>query len=192
MAAYTDFLPLVSPFVANCPEPVVKQAVLRVARDFLRKTEVWKHDQTITAVASQADYTLTPPTDGELIRVKKVTTGESELELIEGYDYTVPDGSTFRFERAPTEAGVEYTVYARWAVVRAWTTFPDDIFDEWQDAMADGIVGYLLGMANMPWSNLQGAFGRLDEFNRGINECRVKLEQDRLSGLTRAQIPSAW
>jgi len=125
----------------GCPEGLIVQKVREVAEDFFRRSTAWRQDlDTFVTVADQAEYTLTPPTNCIIGVVTKVTLDESEKHQSR-YDFR--DDSVLEFTSAPTEDDIDVVVSVIVFPTNACASYPDEVIDRWQRALADGVLGKL-------------------------------------------------
>lgn len=74
MASWDDFLPDVLAHCPSAPTPTVRRVLRRAARKFCQRTFAWKVWLPCVQAASPnlSDYTITLPTDAELVRLEQV------------------------------------------------------------------------------------------------------------------------
>lgn len=61
---------------------------------------------------------------------------------------------------------------------RSSRQFPDDILEEWQEALVDGILWKLMRMKNKPWTDIQASQLHRAEFFRQVNDARRETMTD--------------
>lgn len=167
MAALSDFYKHIKTFVPGVPEPTIDFAINRAARHFCSLSWFCRRSITITLVDGQASYTLTPAdsTNEEIIGVHAVEYDDKPLdptkpELVETTEGTPKEWYTEQYTALvlnPTpDSGVAgETVQVRIAVQPTLSSesVPNDVYREYQQAIADGACAWLMKMPKQPWSD---------------------------------------
>lgn len=177
-------MPLVVPYVPGCPPQTILVHLLQAAKVFCRRTLAWNYQHAaITTVAGQADYTLTPELDTEVVRLLG-------CEIEDGATYTVQNGAIGRkFVReaagrnvcvlAPPDAITLYPAppVAGRSLIVDLALMPSTSAVEWPDTLAEhaeyiaaGAVGSLCAMPKSTgWRDIDTAADQRDRFERRIN-----------------------
>jgi hypothetical protein len=173
------FLPHLQPWLIAAPEPISRAALIRAAREFCEQTHVIQANiGPLNSTAGQPDFTLTPPTDQEVVRVKRAWWLTTPLGLASQDDIDTPlaffptVGSTTRTNGTPSEAyltapGVltlapppdqtvtnAVTVRVVLRPTLAATTLADELYSDWLDAI---VCRAVLFMAAMPGTTFTDA-----------------------------------
>jgi hypothetical protein len=78
------FMPDTLVFAPSAPDPYVRQALCRAARELCQRTYVWREwVACVKAVSPVSQYSFTLPTDSELIRFEKVTLDGVPVDVID-------------------------------------------------------------------------------------------------------------
>ncbi len=177
-------MPLVVPYVPGCPPQTILVHLLQAAKVFCRRTLAWNYQHAaITTVAGQADYTLAPELDTEVVRLLG-------CEIEDGTTYTVQNGAIGRkFVReaagrnvcvlAPPDAITLYPAppVAGRSLIVDLALMPSTSAVEWPDTLAEhveyiaaGAVGSLCAMPKSTgWRDIDTAADQRDRFERRIN-----------------------
>lgn len=81
MAAWDVFMADVRVHVPDAPDPLVRQALRRSARQFCRRTRAWRAWVPCTA-GDPGEYTMDLPTGSAVVRIERVTVDRKPLELV--------------------------------------------------------------------------------------------------------------
>ncbi len=183
MAAFTQFYPLVEPWVPGCPRPLVLQQLYAVLQDFLSFSQIWQEDiLTANVTSAQLPLTVAAPAGTRVLQIRKVrsqnlSTGNDAMlhpktrdalrqwapdwETLTGQDpywfYTTGQ-STFSVVPMPSGT-LQLTATCALTIAQdgTATTMPDELFYEYSDGIAKGVIGRLLFMPNKAWSMPQSA-----------------------------------
>jgi len=81
--AWSDWHPLLAPWVRGCPYPMMDQEVQAAADEFCRRTRVWCEwlEPTVTA-ANLREYDLEIPTGADVVRIEKATIGDAAASVV--------------------------------------------------------------------------------------------------------------
>jgi hypothetical protein len=190
MMEITQALQRIAQIARRCPTPTLKKAYVDAARDFCGQSRWLRTDITVSVVANDFDYTLTPAdTDTEVIGVRKVvgtTSAGKEWRLNpldkdqwplnvrpdqpRFYAY-VPEGQIDL--QATPDASYTLTVTAQVQLVLGATTVPDVLDSKWGRALADGTLGYLMDIPEQPWTDHGQAMVRRKAFQAAINNAKA-------------------
>lgn len=208
MARYSALIPDVRPWVPECPDRSIEDYARRTVIEFCRRSRFWLDTLTVPLVHLQTDYELpTVRPEGrpdQVLRASYVSepTGQGDGKNIplRHADYgqiAVPGQSNMKSD--PVAFAVDRTgrnlkvwpipnvenqtnprilLYVVAVPNQASRQFPDDILEEWREAILDGTLWKLMRMANKPWTNIQSAQLHRAEFFRQINDARREQMTD--------------
>jgi hypothetical protein len=194
MATLQDFYPWVMLDCPNVPNPVMDDAIVKGAREFCKLTHALDSDVVITTVIAQSDYTLTLPTDTEIITVKKVQESPTvrltpaSLEYVESQSaasgkptfYAVVETNPLSLRLYATPDNV-YTYTAKFALMPIPTAAELD--DKLLDWYSEGVTAYakywLMVQPNKPWSNPDTAAFAYRQFDARVADAKVRRAQWR-------------
>jgi hypothetical protein len=185
-----SFVREVMPHVPQCPEFSAEVQVLEAARDFCRRSRIWRQENTllVTTVADQAEYDLDLPDAAELASLASAWVGDQEADIElpgEGDDIEpgtsgtewkvgVVDHDTIRLTPAPDTAGIVVSGTAIFAPAEDATTVPDFLYRRWKRAIVHGAIAALQSEAGKPWSNPGAVLFHQGKFDDGILEASNK------------------
>lgn len=191
-SSFTAFSTLaldVARHVTECPVFEMEDAAKLAAREFFRKSNVWRSANVtlLTTVAGQQAYAHVPPANAELHRVHSAWAGEDELDVElpgEADDEHPGDtDTTFRvgarienvlwLSPSPSDAGVAVKGTLGYIPTSAGAGLPTYAYDRWGRAIAAWAGAHLSIQPRRPWSN-PGAFeGLMSLFNDAVREASV-------------------
>jgi hypothetical protein len=177
MADLSDFHPYILPEVPQCPLAVVDFAISNTLNDFCTATRLWSAElDPMDSVANQMDYTVTPPTDSELVRLERVSYDGHQLKCLtlDQLDliyrsswldltgtpiyYVLTGTETLSLVPAPAAALTDgITIRVSLTPAPDATTFPDLFFRRYSAEIAAGAKAALMSMVDKPWSNQEAA-----------------------------------
>lgn len=171
MAALSDFYKHIKTFVPGVPEPAIDFAVNRSAREFCSLSWFSRRSITVTLVEDQASYALAPAdsTNEEIIGVHAVEYDDRPLdptkpELVntrvgKPHEWYTEQYTALVLNPTPDSNYDGETVQVRIAVqpTIASESIPNDVYREFQQAIAEGAIAWLLQMPKQPWTDLQMA-----------------------------------
>lgn len=173
-----------------------------VAHEFMSETRLWRRTMDITLLPLIRDYAI-PIEDYETVTLlKRSAYGEREL----GNGIPTPDTN----EGSPRFVGLlndrTARVYPLPGTEQLNTTItldlcasvlpvldvplPDEI-RPYNQALLDGLLARMLGMADKPWTDQRMALYHRQEFVRAFTMTRREMEKDRTFGFTMARMNRA-
>lgn len=180
VAAWSDFFPYILPFVRGCDGDTVSFQVVQTAIDFCRRTQCWRTELAgIVSVANQEGYTLPIPSDAELSRLLAFEVDGDDSYAVTNpelgrsndrnfslgsYAYLSDDRSQIFVQPVPECDGLAIVPYVSLKPTRAATTFPDDLFEEYVDDIANGALSRLLKMPKVDWRDVACAVDKEAEY----------------------------
>lgn len=174
---FTDLGDKAAPGLKSIPTFVVSEKARDAVREFCRRSWAYLSDLTaVTTVADQADYTLAPLDDTVIISLDSIRNATTETLL---YEFSVAaDFSEFTLQNTPTSA---YSIIPKAVLMpaRDSVSFPDWIFDRYEDEIIQGVKAYCLKMENRPWTDLNLAAVRMKEFRSGIALANISRTSGR-------------
>jgi len=170
MANLSDLLPDVLPDLPGCPNITALDALSKALIEFCERSRYWREWLADIAVtAGDASYTPTVPTDSRLVDILAAEFADvpidpaspAELdEALPGWrtdtgtvDYfTQPTADTLLLAKVPSASGT-LKLEAALAPTLAATTFPDDIYQRFREAIACGAKARLMLSPGKPYTN---------------------------------------
>lgn len=167
MPALETLVPLVRMHVRNCPDPIIEDAILRVAREFCAETRFLRETLVLDIVGEQRIYDLAAELDDcEVIGVHAVQISDEEpLTPLSFEDDQPTTGATAenwsftppaRLWLNPTpdndlEDGMAVRVILQPASDA--TTLPNELLRHNDRAIADGAIAWLCSMEDAAWGS---------------------------------------
>lgn len=201
--ALTDFTKYVRLETPGCGEPVMLDAILRVAIDFCTRTELLSEIIELVMSPALATYTVAP-TDPLLYpaRLRNVIKNTLPLDPTNAASYTLRTdrneaGSPLAYF-APTRSQVTFAPIPN-AVetleldlvlrpARAATVLPDVLFDEWASAIAAGAKAQLMSMTGMPWANEKLAAFYQYQYDADVRTAAAEVASGNVGGAMRIAV----
>jgi len=188
MANISDLEPLARPYIQDCPKLLVTRELLRAARTFFAKSQVWR--ETIhVGVGGGLNSGQINIEDGQamiaIADVRKMGDTKSLLKMPDKRNLPTCTGEpgvytattdTLYIGPIPTETYIaEVEVIVKPSLTA--TTLPDVTLEDWGEQIACGAVESLLNMPDAAWFNPQGSIGHGNRFRAGITEARIRVAQ---------------
>jgi len=199
VATWDAWFPDVLVHAPAAPDPLVRQAICRSAREFMRRTRVWTEWlQPVATTAGQGvSYTLALPPDSQPVRLERMTAGGRPADIanawVEPADWTQwPEGPRTLISsdlatyvlRGDWAAGEEVQVQVSLMPTLGALGIPDPLAERHLEAIAAGAKSILLAMPDFLAPELAAAYRM--QFDQAIAAASI----DRFRGHT-SQIPRA-
>ncbi len=198
--AWSDWHPLLAPWVRGCPYPMMDQEVQAAADEFCRRTRVWCEwlEPTVTA-ANLREYDLEIPTGADVVRIEKATIGDAAASVVayrdaarDPQEYPIgvaavasPERKTF-WLGADYPAALELRIQVSLTPSRAATGAPEILWTHYAKPIAAGARSALLLMPNTEWFQpALGAAARA-EFDSAIAAASVEAWRGHTGATPRA------
>lgn len=166
--------PYVMPELPKCPAPLIDREIIAVLSDWCQKTQCWTYDVDAMYIrAGNADYDLDgwPTAMATIDAILSAKLDDTELEPIT--DFTRPENAIIRLVSVPTESRANaLAVTVSLKPCRTATQTDRDLFDEYFQHWANGVMGRLMMMEGKTWSNPQ--LGMLKSSLYETAKCNVK------------------
>lgn len=186
MTPWSAFLPLVLIEAPGCPDPTAEQYLRLAAREFCSQTYAWREWLAdIPVAAGTALYPLTIPAglEAQLLRITTAALNDEPLAVLSQSDLpagwqagraprkpcviVLPDGQV-QLGPVPTAAGVLRLQVALQPTPTA-EACGDVLLQDYQQAIADGALGRLLALANVPFAQPARAIDCRTSFEREVH-----------------------
>lgn len=202
MATWDAWFPDVLVHAPAAPDPLVRQALCRAARDFLRRTRVWMVwlDPVPTVAGARVAYEFVLPAESQIVRVEQASINGRPLDVqsyrLRQADWTrYDDGEPAVVTRDLAEfilsgtaaAGDEVQVQVSLMPTLAATGIPDDLADRYLEPIARGALSVLLATPDVPFykPDLAAAYGLM--FEQAINTVAVDAYRGHTNEIPRAR-----
>lgn len=80
---WSAFVPLLAPYAAACPNPLLEAEARRAAIRFFRRTRAWvEWLDPVLSMEGKAEYDMDVPTGADVVRVERATLGGNPLAIL--------------------------------------------------------------------------------------------------------------
>lgn len=198
-----SFLPEVLPECAGVPYPVAINAIRNACFDFCKESNYWNVFQSATAYsANTATYTLTAPTDTQIVSVLGITlddkqtiapTSLEDIPLLRPAwatatgnieTYVQPEPKVITFVAVPDVSGT-FVPSVAYAPSRTATTVDDRIFNLHLETIKHGALWKLKAMSGQPWTDPAGASVHEKQFWIGTGAATIERNRGNSRALMR-------
>lgn len=183
---WTDFLPLITPHVPDCPDAVIKTYLPISTADFFARTYLWRDDiDAIYLAPNQIEYDLDAEAEVEDVLAVvhnglplqrtdlRLVPNERRGETGDPVAYWVQADRTIRVFPTP-ETRAKMTVTAVLKPSRTGTGVEDWIYETWADALVSGAVARLTSIPGKQWTDTGLASLHKSLFEQAIVNARVR------------------
>lgn len=164
----------VAPHVPECPQPLIREKLLRACRDFFSASYCWRERRItlLTTVQGQQAYAYAIPANAELLQVMSAWDGDTEVDAdlpgdddeyspdFEQKDVVVgvsDDGSELELRPLPNTTGTVIKGSVSYTLAENASAIPSWVYREYREGLAAGAASLLVIQPQKPWSN-PGAF----------------------------------
>lgn len=132
----------------DVPAPLINLRMIKTTTDFCERTNAWQEESSHTGVDAQREYTLVKSTEGEIIKIMKVTIDDNEVAL---GNYELKDGNLcFPDYYVPNEGAA---VVATFSLIPNTNQVPDFFVSKYKKHLISGCVSSLMMMPKRPWTD---------------------------------------
>lgn len=184
---WSAFVPLLAPYAAACPNPLLEAEARRAAIRFFRRTRAWvEWLEPVLSVADKAEYDLEVPTGADVVRVERATLSGNPLPVLSFRDAPKDFASsdlasqgllsanrkTFVLGNA-VAAGQTLQVQVALAPGLTSTGLPDDLFELHGLDIANGALSVILAVPGAGFYQPDLAMLKGAHFEGAINAVSV-------------------
>ena len=171
------FIDYVMPQVPGCPQPLIKQELLRVAIEFCTDTWIWQLDEEHEVLDGNSTITLSVTSGAAVTGCQISIDGD-------GFNEYTRSGVTVTLDEAMTaDTTFDTTVFLK--PTRAAADLPDILYNDWFDAIESGTKAVLMEMPGKKWTSPRIAMVNYKKYRYGIGEAKIRAKktnsQTRLS-----------
>jgi len=149
-----DLIPLVSPYLTKCPEPVVKAALRATALEFVQESEALVEIQSVTV--SEAGDTIALVSAYDCL-TKRVMSIDLNSEQVVKTDYVVGEDASTGEEEVVFEYDLDVSDVLDITVVLlpnvSCYEYPASFVARWGTAISQGALAWLCSMPKKPWAD---------------------------------------
>lgn len=186
MATWAQFHTRVVPRVAGCPVPAVNAELRNAAAEFLRFTRAWRQWLApFEAVEDQRSYDIVAPANTVVVRIEKATVDGKYFPIAGAFDLEADPAEhesseglssstrrTVNLGRA-LPAGAVIQLNVSLIPGNAATGVPDDIWEQYTDAIASGALSRLRSIKDKPFTDLKMAVNDRAFFDREMGRVQA-------------------
>lgn len=205
---FTAFLPEVAPFVADCPQVILVNAIRNAAIEFCERTLIWQSNiGAMDLVAGTGEYTISVPTDTTLVEIMSAWYNNRLLipkdqdgltrifrlddwRSVEGAPryFTRTSSSIMQLVPRPTENETDVVgVRAALAPTRIATGVDSEVYEDYLMVIAVGARAYLHGMHGQTFYDPGMAMELRRQFMAGIGHARIKVNKGQTRSAPRIE-----
>lgn len=188
MATIYSLKPYVIPKLRGVPDtPMLEQGIREACRQFIVDTEIWTEINLMNSVAGEDEYQIVPDTAGTVcLRLIEVTLDDGNP--IKGCILSESDLLTLPYETASAGTNnLSITIALKPDV--ATYTYPDWLYERYDDVMKNAVLYYFMSMPNKPWTDMEAAKKAENDYKREMHRVRTHKLTGRRQGQLRASIP---
>ncbi len=163
------FIDYVMPQVPGCPQPLIKQELLRVAIAFCTDSWIWQLDEEHEVLDGNSTITLSV-TSGAAATGCQISIDGS------GFNKYTRSGATVTLDDAVTvDTTFDTTVFLK--PTRAATSLPDILYNDWFDAIESGAKAALMMMPGKKWTLPEISMVNQSKYLHGLGEAKIKARR---------------
>lgn len=202
----TDLLPFITENVSDVTRSMALRRMREASRDFFRETHAWRQDVVVPLVDGTHTYTLTMPTDGELVEVHRVLYDDTkrtplvkftetqlterhyrphQIGTVEGYTQPVPTDIRFYGTPGSADDAVNVTVNCSFRPVLTAAEIPDWVGNRYYEPIVWGTLALLYNMPDEKWSNITASQRFAGLFEDAKRTARQAVENEYSSRVVR-------
>jgi hypothetical protein len=202
MSTWDVFFPDVMVHAIGAPDPLVRRALCRSAREFFGRTRAWRAwlSPITTAAGTGQGYDFVLPTESAIVRLERATLDGRPLDISnytqEESDWTqFPEGEqsvvtrdllTFNL-RGSFGAGQKVQVNVSLTPTQLATGVPDHLANRYMEALADGAVAILLLTPDTDYFKPDLAAVAREKFKSAISSTALDMFHGNTNTVPRAR-----
>lgn len=183
------FLPYIRMEVAGCPDPVLKEALLKVATDFCTRSLCWNEQLTAVSVTDASfPYTLPVAAHATLTRLlaarapgKLLPITYTDLDMVTDWEtqkgspsYYLFDGSGRLILFPLPSSAVQMKLRVALTPSRSATVLEEFLYTKWRDALVHGAVAELKSTKDRAWTDIANVPYHFKRFETGLSDATVE------------------
>jgi hypothetical protein len=205
---FTAFLPEVAPFVMDCPQVIVINAIRNAAIEFCERTLIWQANiAAMDLAAGTAEYTVATPADTQLVEIMACYYNQvllvpkdqdglvrifrlGDWRSVEGPPryFTRPSSSVLQVVPTPVDAETGAVgVRAALAPTRTATGIDSEVYDDYLMAIAAGARAYLHSMTGQTFYDPNLSMQLRREFMAAIGHAKIKVNKGQTRSAPRIE-----
>lgn len=202
--ALSTLVPDIRTHIPELPSFVADRELLRAAREFCEETRAWRANINVTTVASTATYTLSVPTNTELVDVISMKKSDGSTPVVPrtfkwldenladwrtttsdtANYYVLESNNVVRLVYTPA-AAVTYNTRIAVKPTLSATTLDDVLVNKYREPLISGALGLLFMIPRKPWSDTNLAAFHTGMFNMAKAGARTEAAEEFQTGIPR-------
>ena len=163
------FIDYVMPSVPGCPQPLIKQELLRVAIQFCQSSWIWQLDEEHEVLEDGDTITLSV-TSGAAVTGCQISIDGS------GFNEYTREGVTITLDDART-ADTTFDTTVFWKPPRNATSLPDLLYNDWFEGVEAGAKANLMLMPGKKWSDAKMGLVNRKIYLHNLNLAKMKARK---------------
>lgn len=181
---WSDLFQDILPHVPGCPEPLIEDALKRVAIQFCRFTHIWEEQlEDIYPINGITRYSVNAPEGTEVISISYCATKTTPVPK-SNWPQINPFG-LLKFPEQPDPSKGPLEIRAILKPTRTATGMPDQIGLHYQEALINGALAKLQEMPRKDWTDLQLSAYHQTLFDESVREARFRKANSNTDKLMR-------
>lgn len=207
MATLSDFYPHILPAVRGCDSDTVDFHLRQAAIEFCRRSQAWRAELPITAIADTETYTIPLPADSVASMLLAFDMLDSDGNSTDrfwlvnanrgrklqrdnrwtAYVFLSDDGLSLNVQPTPDTSIAQLVPYLSLKPSQTATTLPDFLRDQYADAVAAGALARLLAMPKTAWRDVGDASAQQAKFLSDCGAASVRASRGNARSQTRSR-----
>lgn len=187
------FLPQIRLEVAGCPEPVLKNALLKAATDFCTRSLAWNERlAAVTVTDTGFPYTIPVAAHATLTRLltahapgRLYPTTYADLDAVQDWPTVKGSPAHYLFDASGRlivyplpSAPVQMTLRAAFTAARDATVLEDFLYTRWREELVHGAVAELKSMKDRAWTDLANVPYHATQFEAGVSVATTEARRN--------------
>lgn len=186
------FLPQMRLDVVGCPDPVLKDALLKVATDFCTRSLCWNEPLAAVSVTDTSfPYTVPVAAHATLTRLiavrapgKLYPITYTDLDMVTDWETQKGSPTHYLFDGSgrlilfplPSVA-TQMKLRAALTPARGATVLEEFLFTRWRDPLVDGAVAELKAMKDRPWTDTANVAYYANRYAAGLTDATIEARR---------------
>lgn len=196
MKPWDAFLPSVLPYCPGCPDMVAEDEVRNAAEEFLAETHAWRFWTTpVDTVANQKEYTLVLPEHSRAVKLHEVLLNGEPLaiDIVRAGDQhyhvkaSMPTFGVLTLGPDAPGEDLPLSAHVSLSLKTTATGLPDELFDAYRMAIAEGAIARLCMAVDKPYTNPARAAASRSRFDAVMASARFNRTRGNSSAPQRVR-----
>jgi hypothetical protein len=184
---FASMIPLISPEVPSCPDPMIEKALLDITRTFCQKAQAHIEElEAVIMVDGQAEYPMVSPAGYEVFAVNRAWINSTPLAPMVRRPVNAASGNQPRYFLHPTPqriglypvpnvaaAGGELQIEAVLCPTLLSPWGDSRVLNDYEGVIVSGVLGKLFSMSKKAWTDLPLSDFHMRRFRTGTSEALI-------------------